>query len=146
MVSLGGMYLARRSVLSRGAGKCVRLLVLVLCVILPIQMLGQRHTPADNAGKAKSSSQKPGSLEDFARHYEAARTFQISGDQDRAASEYVAFLAGALGSAASTNSRLGNSDKAAVLFDEALRLAPANSAVRLDYGRIRFPQGGFAGA
>jgi tetratricopeptide (TPR) repeat protein len=115
-------------------------------VILPIQMLGQRHTPAGNAGKAKPPSQKPGSLEDFARHYEAARTFQISGDQERAASEYVAFLGGALGSAASTNSRLGNSDKAAVLFDEALRLAPANSAVRLDYGRMRLQQGDFAGA
>src|SRR5882757_8719379 len=99
MLLLGGICFFRRSVLSRGGWGGVPPFFFVLCVIHPFQVLGQRYTPAGYAGKAKPSSQKPGSLEDFARHYEAARTFQISGDQDRAASEYVAFLAGALGSA-----------------------------------------------
>src|SRR5258706_15718654 len=122
MLPLAAIYLSRRSVLSGEAGKCVRLLLFVSCAILPIQMLGQARRPVGDASKAKPRTQKPSAAEDFARHYEAARTFQISGDQERAASEYVAFLAGALGSSASTYARLGNSDKAANLFDEALRL------------------------
>jgi tetratricopeptide (TPR) repeat protein len=113
----------------------------VLCVILGIHSLAQAQGPAGNAGKAKPSHQKTPPPEDFGRHYDAARTFQVSGDPERAASEYAAFLAGALGSTAAAYARLGRADKAVGLFDEALRLAPTNSAVRLDYGEMRLRQG-----
>src|SRR5712692_7623900 len=141
MVSLGGLYLSRRSGPSRDSWKCVRRFLFVLCVVLPTHSFAQAQGAAGRVGKAAPSSQKAPSLEDFARHYDAARTFQVSGDQERAASEYVAFLAGALGSTAGAYARLGNADKAAGFFDEALRLAPANSAIRLDYGRMRLRQG-----
>jgi tetratricopeptide (TPR) repeat protein len=112
----------------------------VLCVVLPIHSFAQAPGAARNVAKAPSTQKSP-SLEDFARHYDAARTFQVSGDQEHAATEYVAFLAGALGSTAGAYARLGSSDKAAGFFDEALRLAPTNAAVRLDYGRMRLRLG-----
>ncbi len=145
MVSLGGLCLSRRSGLSRGNWKCVRRSLFVLCVVVPIHSFAQAQSPAGNAVKAKRSSQKASTLQDFSRHYDAARTYQVSGDEDRAASEYVAFLAGVLGSTAGAYARLGNSDKATGLFDEALRLAPTNSAVRLDYARMRLRQGDLSG-
>src|SRR5882672_4926716 len=134
MVSLGGLYLSRRSGLSRDSLKCFRRFLFVLCVVLPAHLFAQTPGPTGNLGKAAPPNLKASSLEDFARHYDAARTFQVSGDQERAASEYVPFLAGALGTTAGAYARLGNPDKAAGFFDEALRLAPTNAAVRLDYG------------
>src|SRR6266481_3329361 len=39
---------------------------------------------------------KPTGQDNFQQHYDAARTFQISGDEAHAAAEYRAFLVGAL--------------------------------------------------
>ena len=146
MVPLGALYLSCCS--RSGTGNCKLLLRLLfaLCVIVRVHSLAQAQAPATNAVKTKPSTQKSPSLEDFARHYDAARTFQVSGDQEHAASEYVAFLAGALGSTAGAYARLGNPDKAVAFFDEALRLAPANSAIRLNYGQMRLRQGNLSGA
>jgi tetratricopeptide (TPR) repeat protein len=146
MVSLSSMYFSRRNVLNRGWLKCVRTLFFVGCVIIPLPLVAQAHKPAGDARPAKPPRQKTGANEDFQRHYEAARTFQVSGDQDHAAKEYVAFLGGVLGLSAKAYAGLGSSDKAAGLFDEALRLAPTNAEVRLDYGRMRLQNGDFAAA
>jgi tetratricopeptide (TPR) repeat protein len=124
----------------------VQRLLFVLCVIVSVHSFALAQSPARNTVPAKPSSQKASTLDDFQRHYDAARTFQVSGDQEHAASEYVAFLAGALGSTAGAYARLGNADKAAGLFDEALRLAPTNSAIRVDYGGMRLRQGNLPAA
>ena len=121
--------------------------VLAVLVVLVTNALsfGQTRPPAD-AAKPKPSSPKARAAEDFARHYEAARTFQISGDQEHAAAEYVAFLAGALGNSAALYAKVGDSDRATKLFGEALTVAPTNSAVRIEYGRMKLHQLDFAAA
>ncbi len=80
------------------------------------------------------------------RHYEAARTFQLSGNQDRAAAEYSQFLVEALRISAKADVGLGQRDKAATLFEDALRLAPNDPQVRIEYAQLRFQQEKFVDA
>jgi tetratricopeptide (TPR) repeat protein len=74
------------------------------------------------------------------QHYDAARTFQLGGDQDRAAAEYSTFLVEALRISAKANVGLRERDKAAALFEDALRLAPEDPQTRLEYAQLRFQQ------
>ncbi len=74
------------------------------------------------------------------QHYEAARTFQLSGDQDRAAAEYSTFLVEALRISAKASVGLAQWDKAAALFEDALRLSPEDPQTRLAYAQLRFQQ------
>jgi len=75
------------------------------------------------------------------QHYDAARTFQLGGDQEHAAAEYKAFLAEAIRRSAIARTNAGESDEAAALFDEVLRLAPDDGDVRLDFALMRLEQG-----
>lgn len=79
-------------------------------------------------------------------HYDAARTFQLGGDQDRAAAEYNKFLVEALRVSAKADVALGQREKAAALFDDALRLAPGDPQLRLEYAQLRFQQENFVDA
>jgi tetratricopeptide (TPR) repeat protein len=74
------------------------------------------------------------------QHYDAARTFQLSGDNDHAAIEFSAFLTSALRQMASGYFRLGQVDKAAQLFDDALRVSKNDAEVLLDYADLKFRQ------
>jgi len=75
------------------------------------------------------------------QHYDAARTFQLGGDQEHAAAEYKAVLAEAIRRSAIARTNAGESEEAAALFDEVLRLAPDDSDVRLDFALMRLGQG-----
>jgi tetratricopeptide (TPR) repeat protein len=104
---------------------------LFVLLSLSIPCLAQvPRTPA-----AKSTGQ-----DNFQQHYDAARTFQISGDDVHAAAEYRAFLVGALRTSAKASVGLGQLDKAAPLFEDALRLSPDDPQVRLEYAQLRFEQ------
>jgi len=80
------------------------------------------------------------------QHYDAARTFQLAGDQEKAAAEYKSFLASALRGAANAQAHVAQFEQATNLFEEAARLAPDDESVQLDYAALRLQQKDFAGA
>src|ERR1700739_2893403 len=94
---------------------------------------------------AKQNQAKQGSKESahdsLQEHYDAARTFQLTGDQEQAATEYKIFLAEALRQIADARTRAGEFDFAAKLFSEALVLTPETADVSLDYAALRLQQG-----
>src|SRR5258706_6132291 len=91
------------------------------------------------AGQAKHA--KEAYTDSLQRHYDAARTFQISGDQENAASEYKTFLAYALGEIAIANVKADRLEEAEKLLAEGVSLAPENVEVNLDYAALRLQQG-----
>jgi tetratricopeptide (TPR) repeat protein len=90
--------------------------------------------------KAKPNSTKSVG-EPLQQHYDAARTFQISGDQQQAATEYKAFLAEALRQIGDADVNAERYEDANKLFSEALTLAPENADVNLDYAGLRLQEG-----
>ncbi|HEY6763746.1 MAG TPA: tetratricopeptide repeat protein [Candidatus Sulfotelmatobacter sp.] len=89
---------------------------------------------------AKTESSNP-VRESLQRHYDAARTFQISDDQERAAAEYKAFLAEVLRQIGNANTSEDKFEDASRLFEEALRLTPEDPDTTLDYAALRLRQG-----
>ena len=67
------------------------------------------------------------------RHYDAARTFAVGGDQEHAALEYKAFLAEALRRTANARTHQGKAAEAEALFKDALAIAPESPEIRMDY-------------
>jgi len=98
-------------------------------------------------GCSEAQSQKAQTrVVDPRQHYDAARTFQLAGDQEKAAAEYKSFLAGALRGAANAQAHVAQFEQATNLFEEAARLAPEDDSVQLDYASLRLQQKDFAGA
>ncbi|NYF78037.1 tetratricopeptide repeat protein [Granulicella arctica] len=81
--------------------------------------VGQRARTADRAGDA------------LQQRYDAAQRAQASGDLGRAMREYQDFLAESLRRVAEGQARVGEYPASAKLFEEALAVAPAGSAVSL---------------
>ncbi len=89
--------------------------------------------------RAAAQQRAPDPLE---RHYSAAQTFQLAGDLEHAETEYHEVLALAL-------QRLGNlaaaeasdSEEAAHLLEEAVKVQPENVEARVDLGTVYFRQG-----
>jgi tetratricopeptide (TPR) repeat protein len=79
-------------------------------------------------------------------HYQAARTFTVAGDIERAATEYRTFLAEALRQMANAYSKEGRLPEATTYFDEAIRLEPKSAELRLDYGNTLFSHEDLTGA
>src|SRR6266849_4521899 len=75
-------------------------------------------------------AQKKPSQPDLQQRYDAARTFALSGDQDRAAAEYKAFLAEALRQIANLRTRERDYASAMPLFAQAIEIAPETAATR----------------
>jgi len=90
---------------------------------------------------ADPESPRPSRSETLQRHYDAARTFYLGGDLERAAGEYNAFLAQALQTLAEAHSGAGDFDRSAALFEYALELAPENRDLRLAFALSRFQAG-----
>src|SRR5258708_5575174 len=95
--------------------------------------------PRSNIPKQQSPA-KPKPQDTLQQHYDAARTFQLSGNREHAAAEFSAFLAGALGSSAKASYELGEIDRAAELFDQALVVSPNEPETRLDRAQMLFQQ------
>lgn len=82
------------------------------------------------AQAAKPAPERPDTL---MQHYDAARTFGLSGDQEHASAEYKVFLAEALRRTANARAHEGNRKEAIQFFQDALAVAPANVDLHLDY-------------
>jgi len=109
---------------------------------LPTVLLTLLSAMPKVAGLASAKPEGTKSIRDrLQQHYDAARTFQISGDQEQATAEYKAFLGEALRQIADANMGAHNFEDASKLFTEALTLAPENSEANLDYATLHLEQG-----
>jgi len=93
--------------------------------------------------KAAPPAGQPDALE---QHYQAAQTFSIGGDTERATAEYRAFLAEVLRRMGNVYSKEARWDDARSSFDEALQMAPNSAQLHLDYGNALFLHGDLAAA
>jgi tetratricopeptide (TPR) repeat protein len=75
------------------------------------------------------------------QHYDDAQKFQSSGDLQQAARQYRIFIADALGELAIERAHIEDYERAAPLFDEALRLAPNSPVLQIDYAQAAFVHG-----
>ncbi|MBI3474366.1 MAG: tetratricopeptide repeat protein [Acidobacteria bacterium] len=134
----------------------LRLRIVVLAAALPLISICTAQTPSrvsppksklqvQDPSKGKPQA-KPKPQDNFQQHFTAARTFQLSGDQDHAAAEYAAFLAGALRSSAKASYELGEIGRASNLFEQALRVSPDDPEARTDYAQMLFQQDNLAEA
>src|SRR5438876_3242876 len=117
--------------------KCV---ISLACVLISFNSRAQTSKP---------SPKEPGSQrqEDaFQKHFDTARTFQIAGDREHAATEYKTFLAEALRRVARLRTRLGQYEQAEKLFEAGLSVAPEDPDLRLDFAAMRLEQNNFAEA
>ncbi|TCK74349.1 tetratricopeptide repeat protein [Acidipila rosea] len=80
------------------------------------------------------------------KHYDAAQHYQQAGNMAQAARQYRLFIADALFELALGRARLDDYNKAAPLFDEALRLAPNSPALRIEYAQAALSYGDYARA
>jgi tetratricopeptide (TPR) repeat protein len=122
------------------------LLCLALAATLAAADTQQKAAPqpqkpaAQKAGQQKPAPKKPSEQEILQEHYDAARTFQLSGDNDHAAAEYTAFLAGALRTISRASVGMGDSARAGALLDDVLVVAPNDMESRLDWAQLQFQQ------
>src|SRR5260370_223351 len=95
-----------------------------LASFLAITLLLQNQLFADQTGSETDALQQ---------HYQAARTFAVGGDSERAATEYKAFLSVALRQMANVRANAGNFTSAFQLFEEAIQVAPDSPLIREGY-------------
>lgn len=107
-----------------------RLSVFLLTSLFSLGLAAQTAKPSANS--AADTLQK---------HYEAARTYGIGGDQEKATVEYKAFLAEALRRIANARAHGGEMDSSTALFNESLSIAPSDKNIRLDYATTLLQQG-----
>ena len=120
------------------AGICVAFTLLLLAVpslLLSADLLAADRLADDQKSKPRSRS------ETLQRHYDAAHTFYLGGDLERAAGEYNVFLAEALQTLAEAHSEAGDFDRSVALFEHALELAPQDRDLRLAFALSRFQAG-----
>ena len=113
----------------------------LVCILLAVGATAQNSRSSRPQGK-----DAPKQDDALQKHFDAARTFQIGGDQEHAATEYRAFLAEALRRVAGLRTRLGEYDKAAKVFEAALAVAPEDPDLHLNFSAMRFEQGQFVEA
>ena len=130
MLRSRNLFFARHSQerLRRFSDRRCAFAVVLLCSICSGQVAAHKEGP------------KPAAQDQVQQHYEAARTFQLTGDNERAATEYKTFLVEALRISAKANAGLGDREKAAALFEEAQKLAPDNSQLAVEFAQLRFQQ------
>jgi len=80
------------------------------------------------------------------QHYDAAYRLQDEGKSDLADAEHKLFLAAALHHIANGRANLGEYEKAAPLYEDALKCAPNDTALQLDYAAAAVDAGDWAAA
>jgi len=114
-----------RMVVAAAASRTIRAWFLFLAIAflpqLSLVLYGQRTQAADSAQSA------------MRQHYDAAFQFQSAGNVSQANSEYKLFLAAALNRIANGHANLGDYAHAVPLYEEALRLAPDDRSLKMDY-------------
>ena len=104
--------------------------VLTVLAMFSVAQTARPRNPAQSPRPAAPRSAKPDNLQ---QHYDAARTFQIGGDQEKAVSEYKVFIAEALRRIGNARSRAKDFDHAAEAFDQAIAFRSDDANVHLDY-------------
>jgi tetratricopeptide (TPR) repeat protein len=94
-------------------------------------------------GFGQDSRKRPDPLD---QTYQAARTFSVAGNSDRAAAEYRAFMAEALRRLANLRSNESQYPSARALFDEAITISPRVPELYLDYGSALLRDADLVGA
>src|SRR5689334_3761067 len=130
--------------------RCLSLLLAVATLIPLPQSFSQAaprsvpkaapKTPAKPQTPAKSQK-KVTEEERLQQLYDSARTFQLSGDSERASAAYTAFLTEALRSMARADVRMGQTEQAEKLLNDILAIAPNDVDSLEDYAQLRFEQG-----
>lgn len=116
----------------------VRSIVFCVSALLALPCFSQ--VPTRSSVPRQQATSKATTQDSLQQHYDAARTFQLSGDQEHASPEFSAFLTGALRSSAKASVELGDFNRAANLFDQALLISPNDAETRLDYAQMLFQQ------
>jgi len=80
------------------------------------------------------------------QHFKAAQAFLMRGEQTKAADEYEMFLAEALHRTANAKARSGGFTEAEKDYKEALKLAPDDASLRLDYAEACLDAGKISAA
>jgi tetratricopeptide (TPR) repeat protein len=106
-------------------------------VVLLLVLFSQSNAVSQAAPKQRTQAPH----NDLQQHYDAGRTFQLSGDQARAAAEYKTFLAEALRQIGNAWMQAHEFEKADTLFKAALTVLPRNADVNLNYAALRLEQG-----
>ncbi|PYV89025.1 MAG: hypothetical protein DMG90_12565 [Acidobacteria bacterium] len=117
------------------------LLALSLVAVLSIAQTAKPRKPSEAAKPSKPVTAKPGKPDDLQQHYDASRTFQIGGDQQKAESEYKLFIAEALRRIGNSRSRAKDFDHAAAAFDQAIAFRGDDPNLHLDYATSLFLAG-----
>lgn len=93
------------------------------------------------AQKSEKRTQAASPQETLTQHYQAARTFAVAGDNDRAAAEYRAFLAEALHQFANVRVTEGSFLAADQYYEDALAITPDDPQINVDYSTGLLQQG-----
>ena len=112
---------------------CSRLATITSAILLFSASYGLGQTP-EKQPLHKSAEQN------LTDHYQAARTFSLVGDTDKAAVEYRAFLGGALHQMADARVNEGKIADSFALFEQAIAATPDDLQLRLDYGDVLFQE------
>lgn len=120
-----------------------KFLLVSVSLALATPVFGQATKPSSSRSTHKRATSAQGekthtqtsfdAIDALQRHYDAARTYGLSGDQERAAAEYKVFLGEALRQMANARAHEGNSDKAVKLFKEAVAISSTNAELHVDY-------------
>src|SRR5215467_4909441 len=133
MVVMRGPLSLSLPIKSKMGGLWFSVFVLALAILLPtfpcFSQAAPKSAPKAPAPKAPlkvppKTQKKVTEEERLQQLYDSGRTFQLSGDSERAATAYTAFLTEALRSIARANLRMGQTDQAEKLLGDILAIAP----------------------
>ncbi len=120
-------------------GRFTQLACLALLFLVVTPCRSQAADPAHGTAAGGPSVDSSESL--LKQHYDAAQHLQEAGDLEQAARQYRVFIADAVGEIAIGRARLGEYDKAATHFDEALALAPNSPVLLIEYAQAALAAG-----
>jgi tetratricopeptide (TPR) repeat protein len=110
-------------------------------VVYAVLFLVALFSPSDAVSQTPLKPHRQAAHNDLQQHYDAGRTFQLSGDQEHAAEEYRAFLAQALRQIGNARMQAQQFEAADKMFKAALTALPGSPETNLSYAALRLQQG-----